>query len=68
MYESFVCRLRIIKISLVNNVLFSKIKVFATRKKTFINQPNRMKRILLLLVLMTSMLTIHTQTPTKGGE
>ena len=68
MYESFVCRLRIIKISLVNNVLFSKSKVFATRKKTFINQPNRMKRILLLMLIMISMPTIHVQVPIKGNE
>lgn len=67
MYESFVCRLHIIKMSLVNTVLFSKIKVFATKK--IINQPNRIKRILLLLMLiMISIPTIHAQVPIKGGE
>jgi len=66
-YESFVCRLHIIKMSLVNTVLFSKIKVFATKK--IINQPNRIKRILLLLMLiMISIPTIHAQVPIKGGE
>lgn len=68
MYESFVCRLHIIKISLVNTVLFSKIKVLQQEKK-IINQPNKMKRILLLLMLiMISMPTIHTQVPIKGSE
>ncbi len=32
------------------------------------NQPNRMKRILLLLVLTTAMLAIHAQAPMRGGE